>query len=208
MTSVAIEGVIFDLGGVVIDWNPVYLYRKIFAGDQAKMELFLAKICHLEWNGRQDAGRSLALATEERVAEYPEWESEIRAFYGRWQEMVGGPVPGTADIMRALKASGLRLFALSNWSAETFPYVRDRFAELRLFEKLFISGEHGCAKPDERYYRLALDGIGLPARNLLFIDDNRDNILAAQRLGLRALTFTDAKTLRRDLRAMGIGMKG
>ena len=208
MTSVTVEAVIFDLGGVVIDWNPVFLYRKIFAGDRAKMEFFLANICPSGWNGRQDAGRSLALATEERVAEYPEWEQAIRAFYGRWPEMVGGPIPGTADIMRALKAAGQRLFALSNWSAETFPLVRDRFAELKLFEKLFISGEHGCAKPDERFYRLALDGIGLPIRNLLFIDDNRDNILAAERLGLRSLAFTDAPTLRRDLQALGIAMKG
>jgi 2-haloacid dehalogenase len=198
--------VIFDLGGVVIEWDPAHLYRKIFDGEQAKVNMFLAEICPQAWNERQDAGRSLAEATEERVAAHPQWENEIRAFYGRWIEMVGGPVPGTADIMRDLKALGLRLFALSNWSAETFPLVRGRFPELDLFEKIFLSGEHGIVKPDERFYRIALDGIGLPVEQMLFIDDSRKNILAAERLGLRSLFFTDAKALRGDLLAMGFAL--
>jgi 2-haloacid dehalogenase len=206
VTVANIQAVIFDLGGVVIDWDPKLLYRKIFDGDNAKMEMFLSEICHQEWNEKQDAGRSLAEATRERVALHPEWEREIRAFYGRWIEMVGGPVPGTAEIMRELAARGVRLFALSNWSAETYPLVRGRFAELDLFEKIFISGEHGCAKPDERFYRIALDGIGLPVEQMLFIDDSRKNILAAERLGLRSLFFTDAKALRGDLLAMGFAL--
>jgi 2-haloacid dehalogenase len=194
------------LGGVVIDWDPKLLYRKIFDGDEAKMEMFLTQICPPEWNERQDGGRSLAAATEERVAAHPEWEREIRAFYGRWIEMVGGPIPGAAEIMRELKALGLRLFALSNWSAETFPLVRHRFPELNLFEKIIISGEHRCAKPDERFYRLALDEFGLPASSLLFIDDSKRNILAAERLGFISLLFTSAKELRSDLREMGFAL--
>ena len=206
VTVANIQAVIFDLGGVVIDWDPKLLYRKIFGGDNAKMEMFLSEICPPKWNERQDAGRPLAVATEERVALHPEWEREIRAFYGRWAEMVGGPIPGTADIIRELKALGVQLFALSNWSAETFPLVRGRFAELGLFEKIIISGEHRCAKPDERFYRIALDEIGLPAANLLFIDDSRRNILAAERMGFVSLIFKSAKELRADLRAMGFAL--
>jgi len=194
------------LGAVVIDWDPKHLYRKVFDGDEAKVEMFLAQICPPNWNERQDGGRPLAAATEERVAAHPEWEREIRAFYGRWIEMVGGPMPGTADVMRELAALGVRLFALSNWSAETFPLVRHRFPELDLFEKIVISGEHGCAKPDERFYRIALEEFGLPAPTLLFIDDNKRNILAAERLGFQSLVFTSAEKLRGDLRAMGFGL--
>jgi 2-haloacid dehalogenase len=201
-----IQAVVFDLGAVVIDWDPRHLYRKVFDGDEAKVEMFLAQICPSDWNERQDAGRSLAVATEERVAAYPEWEREIRAFYGRWIEMVGGPIPGTADILRELAALGVRLFALSNWSAETFPLVRHRFPELDLFEKIVISGEHNCAKPDERFYRLALEEFALPASSLLFIDDSKRNILAAERLGFVTLLFKSAKELRGDLKAMGFAL--
>ena len=208
MAVANIQAVVFDLGGVVIDWDPKLLYRKVFDGDEAKMETFLSRICPPDWNERQDGGRSLAAATAERVAAHPEWEREIRAFYDRWIEMVGGPIPGTADIMGELAALGVRLFALSNWSAETFPLVRHRFAELDLFEKIVISGEHGCAKPDERYYRIALDKFGLPASSLLFVDDNLRNIRAAQQLGFVSLVFTSAKQLRGDLRAMGFAIKG
>ena len=208
MTVPDIQAVVFDLGAVVIDWDPKHLYRKVFDGDEAKMETFLSRICPPDWNERQDGGRSLAAATAERVAAHPEWEREIRAFYDRWIEMVGGPIPGTADIVRELAALGVRLFALSNWSAETFPLVRHRFPELDLFEKIIISGEHRCAKPDERFYRIALDKFGLPAANLLFIDDNLRNIRAAERLGFQSLVFTSAEKLRGDLRAMGFAIKG
>ena len=206
MTVAGIQAVVFDLGAVVIDWQPRHLYRKIFDGDEAKMEMFLAQICPPDWNEHQDGGRPLADATEERVAAHPEWEREIRAFYGRWIEMIGGPIPGTADIMHELATLGVRLFALSNWSAETFPLVRHSFPELDLFEKIVISGEHRCAKPDERYYRIALKEFGLPAASLLFIDDSKRNILAAERLGFQSLIFTSAKELRADLKAMGFAL--
>ena len=121
--------------------------------------------------------------------------------------MIGGAVPGTAEIMRELKALGVRLFALSNWSAETFPLVRDKFGELALFEEIFLSGEHKIAKPDERFYRAALQRIDLPAENLVFVDDNPRNVRASETLGLRALLFIGAGQLRDDLKALGIGLR-
>lgn len=202
MSSIA--GVVFDLGGVLIDWDPMYLYRGVFGGDEGRARDFLARVCTQEWNELQDAGRTLEDATTERVALFPQWEPEIRAYYGRWIEMVRGRIPGTAGVLRELKGLGLRLFALSNWSRETFPLVRGRFEELDLFEEIFISGHFGCAKPDERFYRAALDRMGVTPDRLVFVDDNLRNLHAAQQLGFRTLAFRDAGTLRRDLRDLGI----
>ena len=201
-----IQGVIFDLGGVVIDWNPAHVYREIFAGDEAKMNLFLTEICPLDWNEQQDAGRSLAEGTAERIALYPEWEKEIRAFYGRWIEMVGEAIPGTTQIMRELSALGLPLYALSNWSAELFPLVRNKIPAFAMFKKIFLSGEYRMTKPDARFYRAALGEIPIPIENLIFIDDNPNNTAAAEALGLKSLVFTGADKLRGDLRALGMAV--
>ena len=198
-----IRGVIFDLGGVLVDWDPMHLYRKVFA-DEAQAAEFLANICTPDWNEEQDAGRALDEATAERVTLFPESEAEIRAFYGRWIEMIGGLVPGTGDVMRELKAAGLRLFALSNWNSETFARVRGTFPEFDLFEDIVVSGDHRCIKPEERFYRIALERIDLPPQSMVFVDDNPRNLRGAEAVGLRALLFTDAGNLRRDLRALGV----
>jgi 2-haloacid dehalogenase len=195
--------VIFDLGGVLVDWNPMYLYRKVFA-DEAQAAEFLANICTPDWNEKQDAGRALDEATAERVALFPEWEAEIRAYYGRWIEMIGGLVPGTGDVMRDLKAAGMRLFALSNWNSETFAQIRRAYPEFDLFEDIVLSGDHRCIKPEERFYRIALERIDLPPQSMVFVDDNPRNLRSAEAVGLRALLFTDAGNLRRDLRALGV----
>jgi len=200
----AVEGVIFDLGGVVVDWNPRHLYRKLFAGDEGAMERFLAEVCTSAWNEEQDAGRSLAEATEERVRAFPAWEAQIRAFYGRWIEMVAGRIHGTAEIMRRLHAGGYKLYALSNWSAETFPLVEPRFEEFGLFERIFLSGHYGMAKPDARFFDAALARIPVAKPKLVFIDDNPVNVAAAARLDLRSVAFTSAAALGEELRALGI----
>jgi 2-haloacid dehalogenase len=199
-----IKGAIFDLGGVVIDWNPRFVYRDVFAGDEAKMEYFLAEICPMSWNARQDAGQPLAEGTAERVALFPEWEKEIRAYYARWIEMIGDSIPGTAELMGEMKAQGLPLYALSNWSAETFPLVRNRIPAFTLFERIFLSGEYKMIKPDARFYRAALEEIPVAPENLVFIDDNAVNVAAAGALGLAALHFSGADKLRADLRALGL----
>ncbi len=199
-----IKGVVFDLGGVVIDWNPMHLYAKVFEGDEIKAANFLATICTNEWNARQDAGRDLMAATAERVAQYPEWAREIRAYYGRWIEMIGGAIPGTSELMRELKDAGLRLFAASNWHCETFAQVRYAYPALNLFEQIALSGEYGVVKPDIRFFHIALNCFAVPAENLIFVDDRGENIEAAAKAGLKGVVFTDAGTLRRDLIALGL----
>jgi len=199
-----VKGVVFDLGGVVIDWNPMHLYRKVFEGDETKAANFLATICTGEWNAQQDAGRDLIQATAERVALFPEWEHEIRCYYGRWIEMIGGAIPGTGALMAEIKAAGLQLFALSNWHCETFARIRYSFPELDLFENIVLSGEHGCVKPNPAIYAIALACYGIAPENLVFADDSLANVEAAVRAGLPALLFTGADKLRQDLRHLGV----
>lgn len=199
-----IAGLIFDLGGVVIDWNPKYVYREIFAGDEAKMDAFLRDICPQSWNEQQDAGHPIAEATEERVALFPQWEAEIRVYYGRWLEMVGDPIPGTTEILRELKTAGYPLYAMSNWSAELFPKVRDRIAAFGLFDRIFLSGDYRMIKPDPVFFETVLKEIGMPRDRLLFVDDNPHNVAGAKNVWLSALRFTGAETLRADLKARGV----
>jgi 2-haloacid dehalogenase len=197
---------LFDLGGVVIDWNPRHLYRKVFGGDIARMEYFLSNVCSLEWNELQDAGRELSVATDTLVHEFPEWESEIRAYYSQWEKMIAGEIPGVSELLAELSDLEIRLFALSNWSLETFPLISGKFPALKRFEKIFLSGEAKSAKPDRRFYEYALKVIGLPRERLVFIDDNRRNVEAARALALPAIQFQDAPQLRRDLRAISLDL--
>ncbi|GAA0537160.1 2-haloacid dehalogenase [Rhizomicrobium palustre] len=200
----AINGVVFDLGGVVIDWNPMYLYRKVFEGDEIKAANFLETICTNAWNGRQDAGRNLLVATNELVSLHPEWAREIRAYYGRWIEMIGEAIPGTYELMTELKAAGYRLFALSNWHCETFAKVRYSLPAFQMFEHIVLSGEHGLIKPDVRLYNVALNCYGMPAGELVFVDDRQENVEGAEKAGMRGLCFTTANKLRSDLIALGV----
>lgn len=200
----SVDAVVFDLGGVLIDWDPRRLYRALFDGDEDKVTWFLDSICTAEWNDRQDAGRSLAEATAERTRLFPDWREAIAAYYGRWIEMIVGRVPGTSAILERLKAQGTRVFALSNWSAETFPRVRDDYPELRLFERTFLSGEHRVTKPDPRFFQIALSAIELPASRIAFIDDKPVNVLAAQKLGMHGLHFTGAAALEVELSRLGV----
>lgn len=201
-----IKGVVFDLGGVLIDWNPMHLYRKVFDGDETAARNFLDTICTGAWNSEQDAGRDLMVATAERVALYPEWSREIRAYYGRWIEMIGGPIPGMYELMLELKALGLPLFALSNWHCETFAKIRYDYPVFDLFDKIVLSGEHGVIKPQRRFFDIALRTFGMPVENLIFIDDRADNIEGAAEAGLRGIVFTDVRELYRALRAEGIAL--
>ena len=195
--------VIFDLGAVLIDWNPRHLYRSLFE-DEAAMEDFLATVCTPEWNAQQDAGRSLAEATATLVAAHPEHAELIEAFYGRWDEMLGEPIEGTVQIARELRANGLRLLALTNWSAETFPRSRHRLTFLDFFDGVLVSGTVGLMKPDPAIYRLLVERHVVDPGQAVFVDDAIKNVEAAAAFGFDAIHFRSPEQLRDDLMGRGL----
>jgi 2-haloacid dehalogenase len=195
--------VVFDLGGVLIDWDPRHLYRELF-DDAEEMESFLAEVTTAEWNAHQDAGRPWTEAIEILVAEHPERRELIEAFHRRWPEMLAGEIPGAVDVLAELRAGGVRLVALSNWSAETFPTARERFDFLAWFEGIVISGEVGVNKPDPRIFEHLVERFGIAPAAALFIDDSPANVDAARALGFSAIRFTDATALRRELVRLGL----
>lgn len=199
-----ITTIIFDLGGVLIDWNPKYLYKKIF-NNEAEMEDFLQKICTSDWNEEQDGGRSLHEATEALVKEYSKHEDNIRAYYGRWIEMLNGPIEGTVEIFRKLKESNrFKLYALTNWSAETFPIAQKHYDFLNWFDGVVVSGTEKMRKPVPDFYQLLLKRYNVKAAEALFIDDNKRNTDAAKNAGIEAIVFTTPEKLIEDLQLKGI----
>ena len=156
-----IKNIIFDLGGVLIDWNPEYVYLEVFKGDRKKMQWFFNDICTMDWNENQDAGYPIQQATEDRIKMFPQYEEWIRMYYGRWEEMLGGPIEKTVDVLeQLLKKPQYRVVALTNWSAETFPVALDRFEFLHHFEGIVVSGYEKTRKPFPEIYQLTLDRFG------------------------------------------------
>jgi len=202
--SVRAAAVVFDLGGVLIDWNPRYLYRTLFDGDDAAMEHFLAHVCSPAWNHRQDAGRSFAEGCAELVREFPDARPLIEAWRARFDETMAGPIAGTVEILAALRERGVPLYALSNWSAETFPVARARFDFLGWFDGIVISGELGVAKPDGRIFAHLLETYGLRPDTTIFIDDVPANTTAAAAAGMHPLLFTGPTALRAALRDLNL----
>lgn len=200
------EAVVFDLGGVLIDWDPRYLYRTIFDGDEAAMERFLAEVTTPAWNAEQDAGRTWRDAIETLIAIHPDRRDLIVAYDERWAEMLGRPIEGTVALLADLRSTGIRLAALSNWSAEKFPIARERYLFLDWFEAIVISGEVGIAKPDPRIFRHLLECTGLSAEATVYVDDVPANVAVAAGLGMTALRFRDAVMLRDDLRRLGLAI--
>jgi 2-haloacid dehalogenase len=195
--------IIFDLGGVLLEWNPRYLYRKLF-DDEAAMEAFLATVCTPDWNVRQDAGRPFGEAVAELLEQHPEQEAMIRAYHERWEEMVPHAIEGTVEILADVRAAGYRVAALSNWSAETYPLMRQRFDFLGWFDRIVLSGDERCIKPDPQIYRILLDRLAQPAHECLFIDDSEKNVVAARQMGIHAIHFHSPEALRVQLQEMGI----
>lgn len=188
----------------MIDWNPRYLYRRLFNGDEAAMERFLGEVCTQEWNARQDAGRPLTEAMAELAARHPHHRELIEAYYGRWPEMLAGPIHGTVNVLEELNERGYYLCALSNWSAETFPLARGRFEFLDRFRTIVLSGEERLIKPDPAIFQVLLRRIGRRAEECLFIDDVPANARAARQLGFGAIEFTSPEELRVRLREHGV----
>jgi 2-haloacid dehalogenase len=201
--ATSLTAVVFDLGGVLIDWDPRHLYRQLF-DDPDEMESFLAGVTTVEWNGHQDAGRPWAEAIELLIDEHPERRELIEAFHRRWPEMLAGEIPGTVDVLADLRAAGVRLLALSNWSAEMFPVALERFDFLAWFEGIVISGEVGVNKPDRRIFEHLTQQFGVEPESAVFVDDSPANIGAATDLGFWAIQFTDATALREALLRLGL----
>ncbi len=199
-----IQTIIFDLGGVLSDWDPRYLYRILF-DSETEMEHFLATVTTPDWNEEQDAGRSLAEATDLLVQQFPAQADMIRAFYNRWTEMLGGPIAGTLAILEQLhQAKRYDLFALTNWSAETWPIATDLYPFLGWFQGVLVSGQEKMRKPNPVFYRLLEERFPLKLQSSLFIDDNLRNVEAARALGLRTIHFHSSEQLRVDMREYGV----
>jgi 2-haloacid dehalogenase len=199
-----LSAVVFDLGGVLIDWDPRHLYRTLFDGDEGAMERFLAEVTTYAWNAQQDAGRPWRDAVALLVAEHPDRRELIEAYHERWTEMLGGPIEGTLEVLADLRRGGVRLAAVTNWSAETFPVARERYSFLDWFETIVVSGEEGIVKPDARIFRLVLERMGLRAGGTVFVDDSPANVAAAAALGFETVLFRDPPALRTALEALGL----
>jgi 2-haloacid dehalogenase len=195
---------IFDLGGVLVDWNPRYLYRKLFRGNEAEMEHFLANVCTSKWNLQQDAGRSFAEATALLKKEHPNYSELIEAWFVRHPEMLAGPIPGSVGILAELRANEVPLYALSNWSTETFPSAQKRFDFLQWFKGILLSGKVGLVKPDPRIYELFLATFGIDPIQAVYIDDIPANVEGANAVGMHGIVFKNAEQLRTDLTNLGL----
>lgn len=194
--------VVFDLGGVLVDWDPRYLYRRLLPAEH--VEAFLTEVDFPAWNAAADAGGRWAELVAEQARRFPHRADLLAAYPERFAESLGGEVPGSADVLRDLHRDGVRLLALTNWSAETFPHARDRFAVLDLFEGVVVSGVERVAKPDLAVFRLLVDRYSLDPARTVFVDDVARNVAAAARLGLVAVHFHDAAALRVQLRRLGL----
>ena len=195
-----VNSIIFDLGGVLIDWNPAYVFDRLIE-DEDKRRQFFAEVCTSAWNEEQDAGRSLKEATNLLVDQYPEWQQYIEAYYGRWEEMLGGPIHETVDIFRELKESGrYKLYALTNWSAELFPIALQKYDFLHWFDGRLVSGEEKTRKPFPEIYQLIVDRFNINKAEAIFIDDNLRNAEAAQAFGIPTIRFQSPEQLREELK--------
>ncbi|WP_448124752.1 HAD family hydrolase [Pseudomonas veronii] len=204
-----IRAVVFDFGGVLFDWSPQHLYRQLIADDDER-QWFLDNICTQAWNTEQDAGRTLAEATRSLVAQYPQHEPLITAYYDRWHEMLHGPLPEGVAILKALHQADMPLFGLTNWSAETFPYARANYPFLQCFRDIVVSGELKLIKPDAAIYHASLDQVrahlpDIQPAEVVFIDDVAGNIDAAIALGWQGIHHVCAERTAERLRELGVG---
>ena len=206
--SRSIDAVVFDVGNVLIEWDPRHLYRRVFTHDdgtpdEARVAWFLAEVCHPDWNVEQDRGRSIAEAVAEALVRHPDHGPAIRSFYGRFQTMIPGAIEGSVRVLEALKAAGLPVHGLTNFSAETFATTRRRFGFLNACDTVVVSGEGGVVKPDPRIFEILIERARLTPGRTAFVDDSPRNIEAARALGFQAHLFEGADGFRGWLRGLG-----
>ncbi|MGG7550161.1 HAD family hydrolase [Chryseobacterium arthrosphaerae] len=201
-----IKNIIFDFGGVLMDWNPRYFFKDYF-NDDDKMEYFLENIAQDEWNIEQDRGRSLSEGTEIQIKKFPEWEKEIRAYYDNWTVMLKSDIPQNVDVLRKLKNTDYQLFGLTNWSAETFPYALENYDFFQIFDgKIVVSGTEKLIKPDPAIWHILLERYHIQAGESVFIDDNPKNIEMARSLGFATIHVTPDTNLEQELAVLGVKM--
>ena len=200
----SIRAIVFDFGGVLIDWNPRHLYRKLFPGNERAMESFLREIGFTEWNLQQDSGRAFAPAVAELVAQFPTYADLIQAYDERWEESIAGPIHATVALLLPLKHAGYELHGLSNWSSEKFAIACTQYAFFHLFETILVSGEVKLLKPDPSIYVVFLERIGRTASECLIIDDSYQNIVTARGLGFATIHFESSDQLLRELQQRGL----
>ena len=200
----AIKNIIFDFGGVLMDWNPRYFFKDYFNDDE-KMEFFLKNIATDEWNAEQDRGRTLAEGTEIQVAKFPQWEKELRAYYDNWTTMLRSDIPKNVEVLRKLEHSNYELFGLTNWSAETFPYALENYDFFKIFGgKIVVSGTEKVIKPDPKIWEVLLERYHIKADESVFIDDNAKNIEVAKALGFITVHITPETDLEKELKDLGL----
>ncbi len=199
----SVVNVVFDIGNVLIRWDPDRLYARLFP-DAAKRRWFLAEVCSPDWNLEMDRGLPFAEGIAEKVARHPEWESEIRAWDERWHEMVPGAIDGTVAVLEHLRAKGVPTFAITNFSAEKFAECLERFPFLRGFRDTVVSAHEKLVKPDPAIYRVLLDRNDLDPATCLFVDDVPENVLGARGVGMNAVRFTSPERFVADLAVWGI----
>lgn len=200
----AIKNIIFDFGGVLMDWNPRYYFRTHFNDDE-KMEYFLTQVAHNEWNAEQDRGRTLKEGTEFLVAQHPDWEAEIRAYYDNWTTMLRADIPQNVEVLRKLEHTDYQLFGLTNWSNETFPYALENYDFFKIFDgKIVVSGDEKLIKPDPKIWELLLSRYNILAAESVFIDDNEANIAAAKALGFLTVHIKPETDLESELKNLGV----
>jgi 2-haloacid dehalogenase len=195
--------VVFDLGGVLVDWDPRYLFRRLLP-DEATVELFLAQVCTAEWNAAQDAGRSWSDAVAEASARFPDHAELIAAYDERWPETVGGDIAGSVAVLRDLRERGIQLYALTNWSSEKFDLTFPMFEWLSWFDGIVVSGRERVVKPDPRIFAILIDRYELDPASTIYIDDVEANIDAARAAGMTGVLFTGPDRLRSELRGFGL----
>lgn len=204
---IKIDTIIFDLGGVLIDWNPEYVFLKAFNGDKEKTKWFLNTICTMDWNENQDAGYPIAQATEDLVLKFPQYEKYIRMYYGDWENMLGGPIDGTVSVLDKLtKNTDYKVVALTNWSNETFPIAQKRFDFLNWFEGIVVSGDEKTRKPHKDIFEITLKRFNIQPETSIFIDDNLRNIEASKRLGIHGILFKTPELLISELKKYNINV--
>lgn len=203
----SIKNIIFDFGGVLMDWNPRYFFKDYF-NDDDKMEYFLTHIAQSEWNEEQDRGRSLVEGTEIQVQKFPDWEKELRAYYDNWHVMLKSDIPQNVEVLKKLSKTDYHLYGLTNWSEETFPYALENYDFFQLFDgKIVVSGTEKLIKPDPKIWHILLERYGIQAKESIFIDDNPKNIEMAKELGFHTIRVYPETNLRQELIHLGVRLE-